>query len=102
MIVQRQASVLARWCREALESGIPELRSLAVGIYRDYDAVYGALETSVSNGQTEAQVHRLKLIKRQAYGRASFELLRLRVLHGSGVTQQEKSRMEHLSQQLCV
>jgi hypothetical protein len=35
-------------------------------------------------GQTEAQVHRLKLIKRLAYGRASFELLRLRVLHGSG------------------
>ena len=66
MIVQRQASVLARWCREASESGIPELRSLAAGIYRDYDAVYGALETAYSNGQTEAQVHRLKLIKRQA------------------------------------
>ncbi len=86
MIVHRQASVLARWCKEALESGIPELRGLATGIYRDYDAVYGALETAYSNGQTEAQVHRLKLIKRQAYGRASFEQLRLRVLHGSGVT----------------
>jgi transposase len=102
MITGRQASVLARWCREALESGIPELRSLAAGIYRDYDAVYGALETSYSNGQTEAQVHRLKLIKRQAYGRASFEQLRLRVLHGSGVTHQEKLRVERLSQQKCV
>src|SRR5690242_1468629 len=81
MITERQASVLARWCQEAQESGIPELRSLAAGIYRDYDAVYGTLETSISNGQTEAQVHRLKLIKRQAYGRASFEQLRLRVLH---------------------
>jgi len=53
-------------------------------------------------GQTEAQVHRLKLIKRQAYGRASFEQLRLRVLHGSGVTHQEHLKMEHLSQQKCV
>jgi transposase len=102
MIVQRQPGVLARWCQEALESGIPELRSLAAGIYWDYDAVYGALETSYSNGQTEAQVHRLKLIKRQAYGRASFDQLRLRVLHGSGVTHQEKLRLEHLSQQKCV
>ena len=102
MITQRQVEVLSRWLKEAQESGIPELRSLAAGIYRDYDAVYGALETAYSNGQTEAQVHRLKLIKRQAYGRASFEQLRLRVLHGSGVTHQEKVRMEQMSQQKCV
>jgi transposase len=102
MITQRQVAVLPRWLKEVEESGIPELRSLAAGIYRDYDAVYGALETTVSNGQTEAQVHRLKLIKRQAYGRASFQQLRLRVLHGSGVTYQEKLQLEHSSQQKCV
>ena len=99
MIVQRQTSVLPRWLKEAQTCGIPELRSLAAGVSRDYEAVYGALETSYSNGQTEAQVHRLKLIKRQAYGRASFEQLRLRVLHGSGVTYQEKLRLEQMSQQ---
>jgi transposase len=102
MVTQRQVTVLPRWLKEAEACSIPELRSLAAGIYRDYDAVYGALETAYSNGQTEAQVHRLKLIKRQAYGRASFEQLRLRVLHGSGVTHQEKSRLEHSSQQKCV
>ena len=102
MIVQRQACVLARWCREAQESGIPEVRSLAAGIYRDYDAVYGALETAYSNGQTEAQVHRLKLIKRQAYGRASFEVFRLRALHGSGVTYAEQLQVEHASHRECV
>jgi transposase len=102
MVTQRQVAFLGRWLKEAQESGIPELGSLAAGIYRDYDAVYGALETSYSNGQTEAQVHRLKLIKRQAYGRASFDQLRLRVLHGSGVTYQEKLRLEHSSQQKCV
>ncbi len=102
MITQRQVSALPRWCQEAESSGIPEFRSLAAGVYRDYDAVYGALETSYSNGQTEAQVHRLKLIKRQAYGRASFEQLRLRVIHGSGVTHEEKLRLERMSQQKCV
>jgi hypothetical protein len=36
-----------------------------------------------SNGQVEGQVNRLKLIKRQMYGRANFDLLRQRVLHGN-------------------
>jgi transposase len=35
------------------------------------------------NGQTEGQVNKLKLIKRQMYGRANFDLLRLRVLHAA-------------------
>jgi hypothetical protein len=42
------------------------------------------------NGQVEGQVNRLKLIKRQEYGRAGFDLLRLRVLHGSGQAHQQK------------
>jgi transposase len=49
MVTQRQVAFLGRWLKEAQESGIPELRSLAAGIYRDYEAVYGALETSYSN-----------------------------------------------------
>jgi transposase len=90
MVTSRQVGVLGRWLEEATRSGLPEFRSLAVGIYRDYEAVYYALALPYSNGQTEAQVHRLKVIKRQAYGRASFALLRLRVLYGSGVTYQQK------------
>ena len=41
----------------------------------------GVLTSEWSNGQTEGQVNRLKLIKRQMYGRANFDLLRQRVLH---------------------
>jgi transposase len=52
--------------------------------------VRAALSLEYSNGQTEGQVHRLKLIKRQGYGRASFDLLRLRVLHGSGRPDHQK------------
>jgi transposase len=50
-----------------------ELRSLATGLQRDRDAVLAALCFRWSNGQVEGQVHRLKLIKRAMYGRASFE-----------------------------
>lgn len=46
-------------------------------------AVEAGLTLEWSNGQTEGQVHRLKLLKRQMYGRAGFELLRRRVLAAS-------------------
>ncbi|GAC1565878.1 MAG: ISL3 family transposase [Ktedonobacteraceae bacterium] len=105
MVTQRRVGMLEPWLKEVRESAIPELCRLANGIYRDYDAVRAALSTEYSNGQTEAQVHRLKLIKRQAYGRASFDQLRLRVLHGSGVTHQEQLRQDQKkvpNQQKCV
>ncbi len=45
--------------------------------------VKAALETAWGNGQTEGQVNRLKLIKRQIYGRAGFDLLRRRVIQAA-------------------
>jgi transposase len=56
------------------------LSRFASGLTRDREAVEAALHLPWSNGAVEGQVHRLKLIKRQMYGRASFDLLRLRVL----------------------
>jgi transposase len=53
---------------------------LATGLERDKAAVLAALQYPWSNGQTEGQVNRLKLLKRQMYGRANFDLLRQRVL----------------------
>ncbi len=49
-------------------------------VHKDEAAVRAALSLSWSNGQVEGQVNRLKLIKRQMYGRANFHLLRKRVL----------------------
>ena len=80
MIRERNASALESWLKEALESGVPELRTFAKGIKRDQDSIQAALTHEWSQGQVEAQVHRLKLLKRQSYGRAGFELLRHRVL----------------------
>ena len=54
--------------------------TFAAGLERDGTAVRSALTTPWSNGQAEGQVTRLKLPKRQMYGRAGFNLLRRRVL----------------------
>ncbi len=83
MVTKRQEATLDRWLKEAKGSGIAELRSLAAGILRDFDAVRAALTLPYSNGQTEGQVNKLKSLKRQMYGRANFDLLRSRVLQAS-------------------
>lgn len=62
---------------------LDDLRHFAIGLERDYAAVEAALRFAWSNGPTEGHVHRLKLIKRQMYGRANFDLLRLRVLYNT-------------------
>jgi transposase len=64
----------------AQASDFGELKSLATGMARDYAAVEAALRLPSSTGPVEGAINRLKLIKRSGYGRASFDLLRLRVL----------------------
>jgi transposase len=81
MIRERKASTLDSWLDEAAKSGITAFKNFVVSLRRDYQAVKAALELPWSNGPTEAQIHRLKLIKRQMYGRANFDLLRRRVLY---------------------
>jgi transposase len=77
MIATKDVNALGPWLAAAEQS---ELHTLAVGLRRDYDAVLAAVCFRWSNGQVEGQVNRLKLIKRTMYGRASYPLLRRRVL----------------------
>ncbi len=82
MVRQRRGDALDAWIQRARDQAVPrELRMFATGLRSDYQAVKAALTTYWSNGQVEGQVNRLKLIKRQMYGRAKFDLLRKRVLH---------------------
>ncbi len=81
MIRERTAEHLDSWLTSAMTSGITELRNFATSLTRDWSAVRAALTLPWSNGPTEGHVHRLKLIKRQMYGRAKFDLLRKRVLY---------------------
>ena len=69
---------LAQWCQDASASA--ELSNFVKGLGQDYAAVQQAIGALWSNGQTEGQVKRLKTQKRQMYGKASFDLLRIRVL----------------------
>lgn len=79
----RQSQALGGWLEAAGQSGLPELQSFAAGLRRDHSAVAAALTLEWSNGQVEGQIHRLKLVKRQAYGRAKFDLLRARFLQAA-------------------
>lgn len=81
MICQQQGTLLDDWLEGCSKSTIAGLEQFAVSLVQDYAAVRAALELLWSNGQTEGQAHRLKLIKRQMYGRAKLDLLRLRVLY---------------------
>ena len=77
---EKSAAALKVWLVKSAASEIPELERFAAGIERDYDAVSAAVLQPWSNGPVEGQVHRLKLLKRQMYGRGGFSLLRRRVL----------------------
>ena len=80
MLRERQGERLDAWLHKAEAQGIAELRGFALSLKRDYDAVKAGLTLEWSQGPVEGHVHRLKLLKRQAYGRASFQTLRKRVL----------------------
>lgn len=80
MLAEHQDADLDGWLTQAEHSGLPEFKKMAKGIRLDYAAVKAAFSSEWSNGQVEAQVNCLKLQKRIVFGRANFDLLRLRVL----------------------
>jgi transposase len=80
MIRSRSERSLDAWLTACDQSQIPDWLTFAAGLRSDLAAVRLALRLPWSNGQLEGQVNRLKLIKRQMYGRAKFDLLRIRVL----------------------
>ncbi len=72
---------MERWLVEAETSKVAEVCSFAASLRKDQAAVKAGLTSPQSNGQTEGQITRLKLLKRMSYGRAGLELLRKRVLY---------------------
>jgi transposase len=83
LIRKQSPGTLADWLARVEASACPELRRFAEGIRRDEAAVREAVTGPWSNGPVEGHVNRLKLIKRQMYGRAGFKLLRARVIHAA-------------------
>ena len=86
LLHERRVDDLEDWLCQATTSGIAELAAFAEGVRRDIAAVQAAMTLPWSQGQTEGQVNRLKvnrlkLLKRQMYGRATLDLLRQRVCY---------------------
>jgi transposase len=80
LIHRRRLRQFDAWLKRLSRCSAPEMRSFAASLRSDLPAVRAAFTLPWSNGQTEGHVNRLKFLKRQMYGRASVELLRLRVL----------------------
>ncbi len=77
MLRRRDDEPLARWVERAATSLVS---SFARGVVRDEAAVHAAIVSKWSNGQTEGQVTKLKLVKRQMYGRGKIDLLEARLI----------------------
>ncbi len=80
LVRARSANALTPWLADAANS---ELRGFAAGLRQDEQAVRAALTLPWSSGQVEGQVTRLKLVKRQGYGRAKLDLLRARLVRAA-------------------
>ncbi len=80
LVRTHDVAALGRWLDEAAQSELPELGGFAAGLRADRAAVEAGITLPWSQGQVEGQVNRLKTLKRAMYGRATFELLRIRVL----------------------
>ena len=81
MLRERRGEELDQWLHAAFHSGIPEFRAFVSTLRQDQAAVQAGLPLKWNNGIVEGHVNRLKFLKRSMYGRANFDLLRLRVLH---------------------
>lgn len=77
LIRKRAHAELEPWLARARECLVA---SFANGITKDKAAVSAAITSSWSNGQTEGQITKLKLVKRQMYGRAKLDLLQARLI----------------------
>jgi transposase len=80
MMCGRHGERLDDWLIAVEVDDLPELRRFTTGLRRDYDAVLAGLTLEHSSGTVEGTVNKIKMLKRQMFGRANFDLLRKRVL----------------------
>ena len=80
LVRQRLPEDLDVWLTKAANSSVKVFQTFAKGIKEDYDAVKAALSLDVSNGPVEGLNNRLKMLKRQMFGRAGLDLLAKRFI----------------------
>lgn len=80
LLRHRQPDVFDDWLLKAANCAVKPLQTFAKGLFDDYAKVKASLMTEVSNGPVEGLNNKLKMLKRQMYGRASLELLAKRLI----------------------
>ena len=71
----RRGRELDQWVTDVHQTGPPELRGFSRSLRHDWDAVHAGLTERWSSGSVEGNVHKLKVAKRQMFGRALCDLL---------------------------
>ncbi len=80
LVRQQLPKQLESWLEKAKASTVKAFQSFAKGLDEDYDAVKAGMSLDVSNGPVEGQNNRLKMLKRQMFGRAGLDLLAKRLI----------------------
>jgi transposase len=75
LVRQRQPERLDPWRQRATTSAVDAIRRFATGLYEDYEAVKAGVTLSWNSGPVEGHINRLKMLKRQMFGRARLDLL---------------------------
>jgi len=92
LVRQRQPERLDPWLQRAATSTLEALQRFATGLYEDYNAVKAGVTMPWSNGPVEGHINRLKMLKRQMFGRAHLDLLNCRFLLAP---RHERARVSH-------
>jgi transposase len=80
ILTRRRGADLDAWIATTRTDALPGFDSYLNGLEKDHDATVAGLTLPYSNGPTEGVNTKVKMLKRQTYGRASFALLRKRIL----------------------
>ncbi|WP_084489446.1 transposase [Nocardia niwae] len=80
MMRHRRGSDLETWMKAVDADNHPALHSFVRGLRRDQDAATAGLSMERNSGAVEGHVNRIKMIKRQMFGRTNLDLLRKRIL----------------------
>jgi transposase len=80
LVRRRQPGFLEPWLARATASTLPPFRRFARGLQADYAAVQTAVTLPWSQRPIEGQINRLKMLKRQMFGRARLDLVARRFL----------------------
>lgn len=78
-ITKRRGTDLDSWITAVRSEDMPALHAFTDGLSKDYAAVVAGLTLPYSNGP-EGVINKIKMLKRQTYGKARFSLLRKRIL----------------------